>query len=97
EAEGELGVAKAQMAGAKVSSLGNPYTEIQVDRPWTDGLGPSGATVGREVQAMSWTYFPVDFAGQRGKRIEEAEQLIAWRKQGLINASAGVMGEVVSA
>src|SRR5689334_3313820 len=56
EAEGELGVANAQMTAAKVSSLGNPYTEIQVDRPWTNGQGPAGETVGRQIQAMSFNY-----------------------------------------
>ena len=31
DAHAELGVAKAQMAGARVSALGNPYVEVQVD------------------------------------------------------------------
>lgn len=97
EAEGELGVANAQLAGARVSALGNPYTEIQVDRPMTNGVGSAGETVGREVQAMSWTYFPVDIAGQRGKRVDEANQLIGWKKIGLVNAHAVATGEVVNA
>jgi outer membrane protein, heavy metal efflux system len=95
EAEGELGVANAQLAGARVSSLGNIYSEIQVDRPFTDGIG-AGAT-GRQVQALSYNYFPLDIAGQRGKRIAEAEQLIQWRKVGLVNAHAAAMGDVVAA
>src|SRR4051812_11894526 len=69
EAEGEVGVAHAQLTGARVSSLGNPYTEIQVDRPFSNGVSTHEA-VGRQVQAMSWTYFPVDIAGQRSKRID---------------------------
>src|SRR5262245_7013295 len=77
EAEAELGVANAQMAGARVSSFGNPYTEVQVDRGWTQ---PNPGDRSGIVQAMSFTYFPIDWAGQRGKRIEEADKLIEWRK-----------------
>lgn len=94
EAEAELGVANAQMAGARVSSFGNPYTEIQVDRGW-DQPNPGDRT--GIVQALSFTYFPVDWAGQRGKRINEAEQLIQWRKVGLTNARAVASGSVVAA
>lgn len=93
EAQGELGVANAQLVGAKVSSLANPYSEIQVDRPFSDG--PRNAPP--QVQALSFTYFPLDIAGQRGKRIAEAEQLIGWKKMGLVNAAALATGDVVSA
>lgn len=94
EAQAELGVANAQMAGARVSSFGNPYTEIQVDRGWTTPIAGERTGI---VQAMSFTYFPIDWAGQRGKRIEEAEQLIAWRKLGIVNARALATGSAVSA
>jgi cobalt-zinc-cadmium efflux system outer membrane protein len=91
EAEGELGVAGAQLTGAKASSLGNPYTELQFDRPWSNF-----DAAGRNLQALSFTYFPLDIAGQRGKRIEEAEQLIGWRKMGLVSQQAAAAGEAVS-
>ncbi len=94
EAQAEMGVANAQLAGARVSALGNPYTDIQVDRPFIPGPGGAG---GSEVQALTFTYFPLDIAGQRGKRIEEAERFIAWKKIGLVNASALATGDVVSA
>lgn len=94
EAEAELGVANAQMAGARVSSFGNPYTEIQVDRGWTQ---PNAGERTGIVQAMSFTYFPVDWAGQRGKRIEEAEKLIEWRKLGIVNARAHATADAVAA
>lgn len=94
EAEAELGVANAQMAGARVSSFGNPYTEIQVDRGWTT---PNPGERTGIVQALSFTYFPIDFAGQRGKRIEEAERLIEWRKIGIVNARALATGAAVTA
>jgi outer membrane protein TolC len=94
EAEAELGVANAQMAGARVSSFGNPYTEIQVDRGWTQ---PNPGDRSGIVQAMSFTYIPVDWAGQRGKRIEEADKLIEWRKLGIVNARAIATADAVSA
>ena len=94
EAEAELGVANAQMAGARVSSFGNPYTEIQVDRGWNQ---PNAGDRTGLVQAMSFTYFPIDWAGQRGKRIEEAEKLIEWRKLGIVNARALATADAVSA
>jgi outer membrane protein TolC len=92
DAEGDLGAARGQMAGARVSALGNPYSEIQVDRPWTNH-----DAAGRNVQAMTFTYFPVDIAGQRGKRIEEAERLLDWKKIGLVDARAIATGDIVSA
>ena len=63
DAQAELGVAKAQVAGARVSALGNPYVEVQVDK----GLG---ATPVSQLQAIAYMYFPVDLGGQRGARIE---------------------------
>lgn len=90
DAEGELGVARGQLAGARASALGNPYTDVQIDRPL-------GNSTGQSLQALTFTYFPVDIAGQRGKRIEEAERLIGWRKLGLVDARAVATGEVVSA
>ena len=94
EAEAELGVANAQMAGARVSSFGNPYSEIQVDRGWTTPIAGERTGI---VQAMSFTYFPIDWAGQRGKRIDEAEKLIEWRKLGIVNARAHATADAVSA
>ncbi len=90
DAEGELGVARGQLAGARASALGNPYTDVQIDRPL-------GNSTGQSLQALTFTYFPVDIAGQRGKRVEEAERLIDWRKLGLVDARAIATGEVVSA
>ncbi len=92
DAEGELGAARGQLAGARVSALGNPYTDIQIDRPFSN----HGAA-GNQVQALTFTYFPIDIAGQRGKRVEEAERLIDWKKLGLVDARAIATGEVVAA
>lgn len=90
EAEAELGVANAQMTGARVSALGNPYTELQIDRPAQSGTN-------QELQIMTFNYFPLDIAGQRGKRVEEASRLIDWRKLGIADAQAIASGDVVSA
>ncbi|MBX3208886.1 MAG: TolC family protein [Labilithrix sp.] len=92
DAEGELGAARGQLAGARASALGNPYTDVQVDRPFSNH-----DRAGTEVQALTFTYFPVDIAGQRGKRIDEAERLIEWRKTGLVDARAIATADVVAA
>src|SRR5262245_22893714 len=88
EAEGELGVANAQMAGARQSIFGNPFSDIQIDR---------GLESGQTVQALSYTYIPVDVGGQRGARIDEAQRLIDWRKLGLTDARAIATGDTVAA
>lgn len=90
EARAELGVAQAQVIGARVSSIGNPYSDIQIDH----GFGGTGANT---LQALSYNYLPVDIAGQRGKRIEEAERLVEWRKLGVQDARALATGEAIIA
>ena len=88
DAQAELGAAYARGVGARVSAVGNPSSDIQVDR---------GVTESTTIQALSYTYVPVDIAGQRGTRIHEAERLIDWRKLGVSDARATAMSEVVSA
>lgn len=88
EAEGEVGVARAQMAGARQSIFGNPSSDIQIDQ----GIGTS-----QPLQALSYTYFPIDLGGQRGARIDEADRLLAWRKLGVADARAAATGETVAA
>lgn len=88
DAQGELGVARAQMAGARVSAIGNPYIDIQIDK----GLDPAGLP----VQALAYAYFPIDLTGQRGARIEEADKLIKWRELGVSDARGIASGEAVS-
>ena len=92
DARGQLGTARAQLKGARASAIGNPYTDVQVDRPFS-----SYGTAGREVQALTFTYIPVDIAGQRGKRVAEASLLIGWKQIGLVEAAAAATGEVVTA
>ena len=90
EAEGELGAAQAYMAGARVSSLGNPYVDIQLEK----GLARNA---GQELQALAYAYFPVDIGGQRGARIDEASRLVKWREIGLNDARGIATGEAVAA
>jgi cobalt-zinc-cadmium efflux system outer membrane protein len=93
-AEAELGIANAQGAAARVSSFGNPYSEIQIDRGFTQ---PNPGDRTGVVQAMTFNYLPVDIAGQRGKRVAEAEHLVTWRKLGIVDARAIATANAVSA
>ena len=88
DAQAELGAAYAHRVGARVSAIGNPSSDIQVDR---------GVSESTTIQALSYTYVPIDIAGQRGTRIKEAERLIDWRKLGVADARATAISEVVSA
>jgi cobalt-zinc-cadmium efflux system outer membrane protein len=88
DARAELGVAEATLAGARVSFLGNPYSDIQIDR----GIGNA-----ESLQALTYTYFPVDLAGQRGRRMEEADRLIDWKGSGVEEARAMAAGDAVAA
>ena len=89
EAQGELGVAQAQMAGARTSAFGNPYVDLQVEQ----GLSKSPT---QELQAIAYAYFPVDLTGQRGARIDEADKLIKWREVGVNDARGFASGEAVT-
>jgi outer membrane protein, heavy metal efflux system len=90
DAQGELGIAHAQMAGARASAFGNPYVDLQVEQ----GLSRNPT---QELQAIAYAYFPVDLTGQRGARIDEADKLIKWREIGVADARGIATGEVVSA
>lgn len=90
DAQGELGIARAQMAGARASAFGNPYVDVQLEQ----GLSRNPT---QELQAIAYAYFPVDLTGQRGARIDEADKLIKWREVGLVDARGMATGEVVSA
>jgi cobalt-zinc-cadmium efflux system outer membrane protein len=90
DAEAELGVARAQMTGAKVSVFGNPYVEVQVDQ----GVPRSES---QQLSAIAYAYFPVDVGGQRGARIDEAQRLTRWREIGVNDARGIASGEAVAA
>ncbi|TKC98705.1 TolC family protein [Polyangium fumosum] len=71
-ARGSVGVAQASYAGARLSALDNPYLEVFVDR------GLQGVTKDAAVQANLW--LPLEVSGQRARRIDEADALVAWQK-----------------
>lgn len=82
EADGQLNIARSQMAAAKVPILGNPYLEAFATR--------SRLTENIVLQANLW--LPVDTAGQRGARIDEADSLIAWKERARNDSRAAVLG-----
>ncbi|MDC0745849.1 hypothetical protein [Polyangium mundeleinium] len=71
-ARGSVGVAQASYAGARLSALDNPYLEVFVDR------GLQGVTKDAAVQANLW--LPLEVSGQRARRIDEADALVAWQR-----------------
>lgn len=87
EAEAEVGVARAQMAGARQSIFGNPYVDLQIDK---------GINTTQSLQVLGYAYFPVDLTGQRGARIDEAQKLIKWRELGVDGARGQATGEAVA-
>jgi len=89
DAHADLGVAHAQMAGARQSAFGNPYVDFQMEK----GLN---RTPELQLQAIGYAYFPVDITGQRGARIDEADRLIKWRELGLTDARSTATGEAVA-
>lgn len=86
-AEAEVGIAHANQAGARMSKLGNPYLDFQVDR---------GSTT-KDVQALAFLYTPLEIFGQRGARMDEADAMEHWRKVGLTDAKAIATGDVIGA
>lgn len=89
EARGQVNVARSAMVGARLSVFSNPYAEVQVQHGRTD-VGDFPA------QINGFVFLPFDVHGQRGARIEEAEQLAAWKNLGLIDAQARAVGEVIA-
>ncbi len=90
DAQADLGVAHAQMAGVRVSPFGNPYVDVQAEQ----GLS---RTPTQQLQVIAYAYFPVDLTGQRGARVDEADRLIKWREVGVNDARGIATGEAVAA
>ena len=87
DAAGTLGVARASMQGARVSTFGNPYLQVIADR-------------GKHTQDIRFEgqfFLPIDVAGQRGARIRETESLIQWKTLGRDEVQARVAGDAVAA
>jgi outer membrane protein, heavy metal efflux system len=86
-ARADLNVGRSSYVGARLSPLTNPYLEVFVDR------GNMNATKDVAVQANLW--LPVELSGQRGRRIEEADALVAWKTQSVEASRASAVGEAV--
>lgn len=86
-AQGSVAVASAGMRGARLSAIGNPYLDLQVDR---------GSTT-KDVQALGYLYVPVEVNGARGARISETEALVSWKHGQLQEVRALVAGDAIAA
>ena len=87
DARGSARVAESLEAGARVSSLGNPYVEMTGER----------GRVTRDVQINGSLFLPIEIQGQRGARIAEWERLVAWRRAGLDDALARTLRDATEA
>lgn len=88
-ARAEVGVSKAEYAGARLSPITNPYLEIQAQR------GTQGQT--KDVLLQGQLSIPIEISGQRGRRVAEVDALVAWREAGLDATRAAAAGEAVRA
>ncbi len=88
-ARAEINVARSAYAGARLPPLGNPYLEVVANR------GMMGAT--KDVSLQGTLFMPIEFTGQRGKRIAEADALVALSEASLEAARAGVLADSVRA
>ncbi len=87
DARGSARVAEALEAGARVSSLWNPYIELTGDR----------GRFTRDVQINGSLFLPIEIQGQRGARIAEWERLVAWRRAALGDALAQTLRDATEA
>ena len=87
-AAADIKVAGATKSGAGLPPLTNPYLEVFVDRSQAStGVG--------QVQANLW--LPIELAGQKGKRLAEADALVRWKQVAKGAAQASAVGEAVVA
>lgn len=87
-AAADIRIAGATRYAAGLPPLTNPYLEVFVDRgKSTDGFA--------QVQANLW--LPIEFAGQRGKRLAEVDAMVKWKQTAKAAAQANAVGEAVTA
>jgi outer membrane protein TolC len=80
---------RSNLVGARLLPFQNPYVEVVVER---NGLSGS-----RETGALGTLWLPFEFAGQRGKRIDEANASIAYQIAALNSARAEAKAAVLKA
>lgn len=88
-ARAEVGVGRSAYAGARLGPVANPYLEVLGAR------GGGGAT--KDVTIQGSLFVPIEVSGQRGRRIAEADALVAWQEAGLDASRAGAAGDAVRA
>ncbi|MGC4064412.1 MAG: TolC family protein [Polyangiaceae bacterium] len=86
-ARAELEASRSVAVGARVLPLQNPYLEVIAER------GGKGVT--RDVYVTAQLHTPIEFAGQRGKRIAEAQSFVEWNAASFELMRARVSGAVV--
>ena len=69
DATGQVGIARAAQLGARESIVHNPYLEVIAQR----------GRFTEDVQVAAELHVPVEVAGQRGARIDEADAYVRWR------------------
>ncbi|UQA58797.1 TolC family protein [Polyangium aurulentum] len=84
-----VGVARASHRGARLAPIDNPYLEVFVDR------GLQRATKDVTVQANLW--LPIEMSGQRARRLDEADALVAWQQTRFDSTRLVAAGDAVRA
>jgi cobalt-zinc-cadmium efflux system outer membrane protein len=88
-ASSELETSRSAMVGARLPPLANPYMEFVA------GRGNAGVT--RDVEFKSTLALPIEIAGQRGRRVAEAESWVSLHSVDLEQAQAGAASAAVRA
>ncbi|HET9954067.1 MAG TPA: TolC family protein [Polyangiaceae bacterium] len=78
---------RSSLVGARVAPLLNPYLEVVAEQ---------GRGVNRNVAVTGSLFLPLEVAGQRGRRVAEAESFIHWNQATLGRVRARAAGEAVS-
>lgn len=87
-ARAELQASQSAKVGARVSPVLNPYLEVITDRGMRTG-------VTRDVTLIAQLHTPLEVAGQRGRRIAEADSYIQWNTASFAQTRAQVAGVAV--
>jgi hypothetical protein len=87
-ARAELQASQAAKVGARVSPVLNPYLEVVADRSTRSGIT-------RDVTLTAQLHTPLEVAGQRGRRIAEADSYIQWNTTSFAQTRAQVTGVAV--
>jgi len=85
-AKAGLEASRSVSVGARLSPLLNPYVEV---------ISEHGRGVTRDVYVTAQVHTPIEIAGQRSRRVAEADAFIQWNTATLEHARAQVSGAAV--